>query len=145
MVGWQPAWRLQRCLETEVSMCERKFLKNRFPFYFCLQPSPSAVAFHFTDAKNYYAEEKTKMLKISIELISEMESHHLGIKEQIFRFENQKLPNCPHCGSKDIANVQVGIIGRTIYIAGATTKFHLIPNGPKPGRCFCNSCRKFFE
>jgi len=74
-----------------------------------------------------------------------MESQHTGMIEQIMRFENAELPNCAHCGSADTADVQVGIIGRTIYIASATTKFQLIPNGHLPGRYFCNHCRKFFD
>ncbi|MBE0686374.1 MAG: hypothetical protein IH585_10265 [Anaerolineaceae bacterium] len=85
------------------------------------------------------------MIKISQELLVEMESQHKGIIYQIMGFENAALPNCAHCGSADTADVQVGIIGRTIYIAGATTKFHLIPNGPRPGRYFCNHCRNFFD
>ncbi len=77
--------------------------------------------------------------------LEEMEKQHPGIIDQIMRFENADLPSCPHCGSEDTANVQVGIIGRTIYIKAATTKVSLIPNGPKPGRYFCNHCRKYFD
>jgi hypothetical protein len=39
----------------------------------------------------------------------------------------------------------MGIIGRAISIAAATTKFKLIPNGPKPGKYFCYICDKFFD
>jgi len=55
------------------------------------------------------------------------------------------LPQCPRCGSKDTADVQCGIIGRTINIAAATTRFKLIPNGPAPGKYFCNACDEFFD
>jgi hypothetical protein len=56
-----------------------------------------------------------------------------------------ELPSCPHCGSGDTASVQVGIIGRTIYIAGSTRKFKLVPNmKDKKGKYFCNDCKKYF-
>lgn len=84
------------------------------------------------------------MLKVNDKTINQMEEQHPGIKEQIFGFENAELPPCPLCGSEDTADVQVGIIGRTIYIASATSKFTLIPNGPKPGSYRCNSCKKYF-
>jgi hypothetical protein len=84
------------------------------------------------------------MLKIPMEKLQDYESDHPGITEQIWDFENAILPACSLCGSEDTADVQVGIIGRTIYIHSATTKFHLTPNGPKKGRYFCNSCRSYF-
>lgn len=84
------------------------------------------------------------MLKVSEKSLDQMEAQYPGIKKQILRFENTELPPCSHCGSDDTANVQVGIIGRTINIAGATSKFTLIPNGPKPGKYYCNSCKKYF-
>lgn len=55
------------------------------------------------------------------------------------------LPPCPDCGSEDTASVQIGVIQRTMNIAAATTKFKLIPNGPKPGPYFCNACDRFFS
>jgi len=55
------------------------------------------------------------------------------------------LPACSRCGSENTADVQCGIIGRTINIAAATTKVKLIPNGPKAGACFCNTCNEFFN
>ena len=84
------------------------------------------------------------MLKVDAEWIKHAESQHPGITEDIRSFEQKQLPACTHCASADTADVQCGIIGRTIYIAGATTKFKLIPNGPKPGQYFCNACRKYF-
>jgi len=84
------------------------------------------------------------MIKITENDIRNMERQHPGITEQIWRFENADLPPCPSCGSTDTASVQVGVIGRTIYLATATTKFFLIPNGPKKGSYYCRSCRQFF-
>ena len=84
------------------------------------------------------------MLKIDKDTLNEMEQKYSGIRKQIVRFEEATLPACPHCGSQDTAEVNVGIVGRTINIAAATTKFKLIPNGPKPGDYFCNACDAFF-
>jgi len=84
------------------------------------------------------------MIKVSNESIECMEKSYPGIKEQIYWFDNQKLPPCPLCKSEDTADVQVGIIGRTIYICCATTKFKLMAN-EKPGKFYCNSCYKFFN
>ncbi len=85
------------------------------------------------------------MLKVSIEELNHMESQHPGIIKEIFFFENATLPSCPYCGSKDTADVRVGIIGKTIYIATATTKFTIVANGPKPGNYRCNACKKYFN
>jgi hypothetical protein len=41
--------------------------------------------------------------------------------------------------------VQVGVICVTIMLAATCPKFKLIPNGPKPGNWFCNSCSRFFD
>ena len=73
-----------------------------------------------------------------------MEEGYPGVKENINWFEKADLPRCSRCGSDDTATVQCGIIGRTINIVAATTKFHLLANGPKPGEYFCNACRKYF-
>jgi hypothetical protein len=85
------------------------------------------------------------MLKLTGGQIEALESSHPGIKEQIQAFELAVLPVCPRCGSADTADVQVGIIGRTINLNAATTKIKLTPNGPRPGRYFCNACSKFFD
>lgn len=85
------------------------------------------------------------MLKVSKKELEFMESQHSGIIEEILLFENATLPSCPHCGSNNTADVRVGIIGRTIYIASATTKFQIVANGPKPGKYFCNVCKKYFN
>lgn len=85
------------------------------------------------------------MLKVNLKDLDRWEINYPGIKETILRFENAILPACTQCGSTDTADVQVGIIGRTIHIGAATTKFKLIANGPRPGRFFCNSCNRFFN
>ena len=85
------------------------------------------------------------MLKISQKQIQGMEKQYPGITENIYRFESASLPKCIYCSSTDTEDVQVGIIGRTIYICTAPTKFKLITNGPKPGNYWCNSCNRYFE
>ena len=84
------------------------------------------------------------MLKVNQSTLIDLEEKYPGITKQIMRFENAQLPACTNCKSDNTADVQVGIIGRTINIAAATTKFRLIPNGPKPGDYFCNDCGKYF-
>lgn len=85
------------------------------------------------------------MLIYSEEDLDRLERNYPGIKEQIMRFENADLPACKYCGSEDTADVQIGVIGRTITINGATTKIHLTLNGPKKGSYFCNQCKKYFD
>jgi hypothetical protein len=65
------------------------------------------------------------MLKVNQETLKDFEGKHSGITEQIMQFENAVLPVCPDCKSDNTANVQVGIIGRTMNIAAATTKYKL--------------------
>ena len=84
------------------------------------------------------------MMKVDDDTLERMEDKYPGIREQVLQFENALLPQCPYCESEDTANVQVGIIGRTINISAATSKFKLIPNGPTPGKYYCNSCGKYF-
>jgi hypothetical protein len=85
------------------------------------------------------------MQEIDDDTLDELERRYPGIRDQILHFEDASLPACPRCGSQNTAEVNVGIIGRTISIAAATTKFKLIPNGPKPGHYFCNACKTFFN
>lgn len=85
------------------------------------------------------------MLKIDEATLGEMERQHPGIRQAIMRFESADLPPCPRCTSDDTADVQVGVIGRTIYLGAATTKFKLIANGPKPGQYFCHQCGEYFD
>ena len=85
------------------------------------------------------------MLTIDEKTLNQMEAQHPGIRETIVYFEEATVPACTRCGSSDTANVGCGVVGRTIYIASATTKFRLIPNSPAPGRYSCNACGKFFD
>ena len=84
------------------------------------------------------------MLRIDPNAVDRLETTYPGIGETIFYFEEATYPACPCCCSQDTASLQCGIIGRTINIAGATTKLKLIANGPRPGQYFCNSCNEFF-
>ena len=84
------------------------------------------------------------MLKLDQARMDQMERQYPGILEQILVFEKLELPKCPECESANTAEVQCGIIGRTMNLAAATTKLRLVANGPKPGRYFCNVCSKFF-
>lgn len=83
-------------------------------------------------------------MEIDSDTLDELESRYPGIREQILRYEEATLPVCPRCGSQDTAEANVGITGRSMSIAAATTKFKLIANGPKPGDYFCNACDGFF-
>ncbi len=85
------------------------------------------------------------MLKIDKKELDQVEEDHPGIGKTIFYFEEATLPVCSHCGSANTADVGCGIIGRTINIAAATTKFKLIATGPAPGKSFCNTCSEFFN
>ena len=85
------------------------------------------------------------MLKVDRATLEKMESQHPGLGKTIVAFEDARLPACALCRSGDTANVQCGVIGRTIYLATATSKFKLIANGPKPGQYFCNKCGAFFN
>lgn len=68
------------------------------------------------------------MLKIDKQQLEQLEQAYPGITKQILHFEEATFPVCDHCGSKNTAGVQVGVIGRTINIAAATDKFQLVPN-----------------
>lgn len=67
------------------------------------------------------------MLQANQKTLDEMELRYPGIVVSIMGFENAELPACPLCESGNTAEVQVGIMGRTIYIVGATTKAKLVP------------------
>ena len=71
--------------------------------------------------------------------------HEQVYQEQYKRFMQLEVPPCPRCGTCNTASVQVGVIGITIRLAATCPKFKLIPNGPKPGEWFCNSCGLFFD
>ena len=77
--------------------------------------------------------------------LEKLERDYPGITSSIMHFDEAELPSCAHCSSDETASVQIGIIGRTIAIAGMTKKFHLIANGPKPGKYFCRTCKKYYD
>ncbi len=85
------------------------------------------------------------MIKINKELLDHIERQYPGIGDTILHYENATLPVCSRCGSTDTAEVGAGLIGRTINLAAATTKFKLIPNSPSPATYFCNECDEFFN
>ncbi len=86
------------------------------------------------------------MLKVEQATLERMESQYSGIVKTILYFEEAVLPSCPHCGAANTASVQAGIIGRTIYIASATTKVHPVPNvTAEIGHYFCSECKKYSE
>jgi hypothetical protein len=90
-----------------------------------------------------------KMLRVDQDKLAYTEAIYPAITATIRYFEAANLPACPRCQSTDTAAVQCGVIGRTIHLAFATTKFHLCANAPI-ARHFCNSCdavdyRKFYS
>lgn len=85
------------------------------------------------------------MLKINKETLDHIEKQYPGIGKTKLYFETATLPVCSRCGSEDTAEVGGGLVGRSINIAAATTKFKLVPNSPKPGKYFCNTCNEFFN
>jgi len=89
---------------------------------------------------------ESKRRENALAVMSSMEDQYPGITEQYLGFENAKLPSCSHCGSNDTASVQVGIVGRTICLSGASRKFKLVPNmSDGMGKYFCNKCSRFFD
>ncbi len=84
------------------------------------------------------------MLKIDQSELAKLEKDYPGTVRSIKYFEEMRLPKCPKCKSANTALVQAGIIGRTIALCSATTKFKLTPNGGL-GKYFCNDCGKFFD
>jgi hypothetical protein len=66
-------------------------------------------------------------------------------QRKLKEFTEFEVPPCPRCGAANTASVQVGVIWVTIMLAATCPKFKLIPNGPKPGNWFCNSCSRFFD
>ena len=84
------------------------------------------------------------MLKVDQEWIRRVEKQYPGIRANIDGFESADLPSCPKCGSANTAAVSVGIIGRRIHVAAATTKTRLLPNG-HPADFYCNDCEHYFD
>ena len=73
-----------------------------------------------------------------------MEQQYPGIRKQIESYERAELPPCTHCGSTDTAQVITGVIGRTICLAGGTTKVKLVPNRNQTGNYYCHECGDSF-
>jgi hypothetical protein len=84
-------------------------------------------------------------LRIDSQRLASMERDYPGITAQIHRYDCCDLPTCPNCCSNDTAAVHVGLVGRSMNIAFATTKFRLLANGPKPGAYYCNQCGRYFD
>jgi hypothetical protein len=84
------------------------------------------------------------MLKVDEEWIRRVEKEYSGIRENINGFESADLPSCRKCGSANTAAVCVGIVGRSIHVAAATTKIRLLPNGHRAG-FYCNECGRYFD
>jgi hypothetical protein len=61
------------------------------------------------------------------------ERDYPGITEQIWTFEQMRLPRCIRCGSADTADVQIGVVGRTMVIRCATKKPSSSPGDPAQG------------
>ena len=85
------------------------------------------------------------LLKVTKEWLQTAEDQYPGIQKTIESWEAQELPPCPRCGSVDSAKVSVGLVGRSITVAAATTKICLLSNGPTQGDLYCNACRHYFD
>ena len=84
------------------------------------------------------------MLKVDEEWIDRVEAQYEGFREMVHRWDAMELPPCPFCGSSDTAKVSAGLVGRSINLAGATTKIRLLPNG-HPADYYCNQCESYFN
>ena len=84
-------------------------------------------------------------LQISNDALNKLNDQYEGIRDQILSFEAMELPQCVSCGCEDTAIIQVGVIGRTMNIAIATSKIKLVSNANSDhGKYFCNACETFF-
>ena len=84
------------------------------------------------------------MLRIKPSKIARIEKAYSGFSKTLDYFERMTIPQCPWCKSMDTASVQVGCVGRSINLACASTKFHLLANSSGEPMYFCNKCRKYF-
>ena len=87
------------------------------------------------------------MLRYSEKQLRRVETNYAGVRESIEYYEAMDIPTCPSCASDDTALIQVGLIGRTMTIAGGTTKFKLIPYRREPKwkkKFFCRACEETF-
>jgi hypothetical protein len=83
-------------------------------------------------------------LRVDESWIQDVETKYPGFREQLADAESSDIPLCPVCGSANTARVAGGLIGRTIRLAAATTKFKLVPND-RPADFYCNACDQFFD
>lgn len=82
------------------------------------------------------------MLKKPLNYYDEYEKDYPGFQEMVIRYELEKFPACPHCGSSHTAKVSPGIVSRSIHLMSATTKFRIHPK--PPGKFYCNDCEQYF-
>lgn len=76
--------------------------------------------------------------------IDEAERSYPGFRKDLAYAESRDIPLCTACGSANTARVGGGLIGRTMHLAAATTKFKLVPNN-RLGDVYCNACDRFFD
>ncbi len=77
--------------------------------------------------------------------IDHLEDRYPGFKKCLDAYEETPCPPCPHCESNDTAFCSCGLVGRSMALAGATTRIKLHGNGPTPGEFFCNACSQYFD
>ena len=82
-------------------------------------------------------------LKVDKAWIRAAERMYAGFRQELDDAESSDIPPCPACGSTNTARVAAGVIGRTIHLAAATTKFKLVPNR-KRADFYCNACDRYF-
>lgn len=84
------------------------------------------------------------MLNVGTNNLEKMDRYYPGIRETVEHYESLRLPHCPACASENTAKVSAGFFGRSIQVAGATTRMHLRPSG-HPADYFCNTCKQYFD
>lgn len=85
------------------------------------------------------------MIKRTQEQINKTERNYPGFKKNLKAYENTPCPDCPQCKSSDTAFCSAGSVGRSMALAGATTRIRLHANGPFKGKFFCNACDQYFD
>jgi|JI6StandDraft_1071083.scaffolds.fasta_scaffold23039_3 hypothetical protein len=87
------------------------------------------------------------MLKLTAAALSDLEKHYPGIQAQIASMEDTPSGPCPDCGRVDAARIIIGSTGRTLALAAASSRCHLLPNGTDETQgmaWFCHPCQKAF-
>lgn len=88
------------------------------------------------------------MLKLPSASLSELEKQYLGIQAQIEAMEGTPSSSCPRCGREDAARITIGLVGRTLALAAATTRCHLLPSGTDESQgmtWFCRHCQETYD